>query len=120
MSGIFQTRAPSRSPITKIFGVSVPNGATVVVDSLPFTGHVSAKWLVTAVDTIETKKETYEVLGSYLSGAATPSYTVYARTGNKVKNTPEVILSGGDLALRVTNTQGVDIVVDVLRFELSP
>lgn len=120
MSGIFQTRAPSKSPVVKVFSVSVPNGNTVVVDSLPFTGHISAKWLVTAVDVVETKKETYEVLGSYLTGAVAPSYTVYARTGSKIKNTPEVVLSGGDLALQVTNTQGVAITVDVLRFDLSP
>lgn len=118
MTGIFLTRAPSRSPVVKRFGIVIADGTTEIVDTVSFTARVSVKWLVAVSNATDTEKETYVVIGNYIFGAAAPSYSVYARTGGKIKNSAEVVLSGGDLALEITNTEGVDITVDVLRFDL--
>lgn len=119
MAGIFLTRAPSRSPVVKFFGVSIPALTTLAVDAVDFTDHVTAKWLVTLVNSTDTKIQSYEVVANYLTGKANPSYTVYSLIGDKIKNKAEVVISGGDLTLEIENKEAVTLTADVLRFDLS-
>lgn len=120
MSGVFLTRAPSRSPIKKFFGINIPAGNTVVVDTIPFVDHISAKWLVTVIDDTNVRKQSYEVRGHFLDGTADPYYTTYALIGDRpIHNRAEVVISGSDLELEITNLGTVDLTVDVLRFDLT-
>jgi hypothetical protein len=119
MAGIFLTRAPSRSAIVKFFGIDIPAGNTVVVDSIPFVDNVAAKWLVTVIDDTNVRKQSYEVRGHYLVGTPDPYYTTYALIGDRpIHNRAEVVVSGSNLELEITNLGTVDLVVNVLRFDL--
>ena len=127
MAGIFQTRpigtgGAAGSGGVKIYGVNVPALNTVTIDTLPFVDHIAAKWLVTVVNPTSTKMQTYEVVADYLTGKAAPSYNVYGKigdTGTDIKNSAQVVQSGGNLLLQITNYESVALTVDVLRFDLS-
>jgi hypothetical protein len=119
MSGIFQTRAPARSPFTKFLAIDIPGGNTLVVDSVPVTDRMTAKWLVTLTNYATTEIQSYEVLGNYFIGKSIPSYTASALIGDRVKNKAEVILFGGELALEIENKETQTLHVDVCRFNMG-
>ena len=119
MSGIFQTRAPSRSPFTKFLAVDIPAGNTLVVDSVPFSDRMTAKWLVTLTNYATTEIQSYEVLGHYFTGKTNPSYTASALIGDRIKNKAEVVISGGELALEIENKESQTLHVDVCRFNMG-
>lgn len=120
MSGIFLTRAPSRSPIIKYFGVNVPAGTAVVVDTIAFVDRVTCRWVVTIKDPTTTEVQSYEVLGNHLPGApGTPRHNKYGQIGNVIKNAVDVTVSGSNFQLEITNNETHDFTVDVFRIELT-
>lgn len=80
-----------------------------------FPNKLSCKWLITVLNPITHQISVSEVLGCYRGPSLNPTFTVYAKTGDKLKYSIELIAIGAILQLKVINQEAVDLQVNWLR-----
>jgi len=81
-----------------------------------FPNNLSCKWTVTVLDESTGRISIAELLAVYKGASTPPSFTVYAKTGDKLKYTIEVVAVGSDLKLNVINTDTVNFRINAIRF----
>lgn len=92
--------------------VLVPQGATVVINSVQTAQIEGVKWVVVLTDT-SLLREAFEILASYSGISA--RHSVYAKIGDRLPHQVDVDLSGSNLELSVTNNHTEDVTASVLR-----
>jgi hypothetical protein len=80
-----------------------------------FPNNLSCKWIVTVLHEPTGRISIAEVLAAYRPAPLTPSYTVYAKTGDNLKYTMSVVSSGSEMRLVVNNTDTVDFRINCIR-----
>ena len=120
MSSIVITRPQSSSgsgvPGTSVADIIITPGNFNQVD---VTDQLVAKWIYTIIDETNGKVLSGEVLGLNRMGV-NPTHTTYAIIGDRINHKVEVIMSGPDMALKITNNALVDIKVHVVRINVTP
>lgn len=80
-----------------------------------FPNKLACKWLVTVLNPITYEISVCEVLGCYRGPINQPNFTVYAKTGDKLKYEIDLIAIGSELQLKVINLETTDLQVNWLR-----
>jgi hypothetical protein len=93
--------------------VYVPVATTAVIEALPMAVFRSAKWMLTVTDRFGGRYRMGEILA--LHDGVDTSYVHYAIHGGAVSYAVDVVVIGGDMVLRVTNADAVELVVDAVR-----
>lgn len=93
----------------------VLSGTTKTVDTLTAAEIRSVKWLITITDTTNNKTNTSEVLALHLTTGA--RHNRYAVMGDNISYSINVLLVGPDLTLEITNTEIIDLTINITRFE---
>lgn len=96
----------------------VPANSSEIVDSIPTSVYRTAKWILTVTDRINGKVRVGEVLAFHNDVEA--HHTHYALMGNSVSYALDVLLLSGQLVLRLTNSEGVELMVDAVRIGAIP
>lgn len=106
---------PVVAQLQPIAGMVIVNAAaTTAIDAIPLADYRGAKWFVAVVNHHTNDVDMYEVYGIHQDGTA-PFHTVYSIQGNGVNHTVDVVISGANLQLEVTNNESNEIVVYVTR-----
>jgi hypothetical protein len=95
----------------------IPPADTIIADTftISFPNKIACKWLITVVDELTYRTSVCEVLGCYRGPLQPPMFTVYAKTGDKLKYAIELNLNGQDLELNVNNLDTTNLTVNWLR-----
>lgn len=91
---------------------NVKNGDTFRIS---YPNNLSCKWIITVLDESTNRISIAELLAAYRGAALSPAYTVYAKTGDHLKYTVNVIANGSDMELIVTNIDTVDLRINTIR-----
>jgi len=98
--------------------VSVLVGQTVVVDSLGAGVYPSCKWIITAIDTVTTKRKISEVLAIHNGSVA--KHTHYGMAGDVIPYSISVTVPGGiSFQLELTNNHTEDLDIKALRLSTT-
>jgi len=98
----------------QISSVVVGPSATEIIDAVDANLYRTMKWIVTLINNITDETRSYEILATHRAGT-NPTYTLYAKIGDNVAHTEDVVITGTDLELKITNNEAVDITVDAVR-----
>jgi hypothetical protein len=79
---------------------------------------MTAKWIYTLIDETNTKVLSGEVLGLNRMGN-NPTHTTYAIIGDRISHQVEVVMTGGNMTLRITNNGAVTLKAHVVRINVS-
>lgn len=93
--------------------VVIASGQTRIIESIPMAAWRSAKWMVTITHPQGNRYRTSEVLAMHDDADA--HFIHYGLIGAPIRASVEVIRIGNDLALRVTNAEGGEVVADAVR-----
>lgn len=99
--------------ITNVILPTATKNADIFVASYP--NKLSCKWIVTVLDPITNHISVCEVLACYRGPLLPPMFSVYAKTGDKLKYSIEVDVNGSDLELNVVNSDVVNLNITWLR-----
>lgn len=80
-----------------------------------YPNNLSCKWIVTVLDQASNRISISELLAAYRGAALAPSFTVYAKTGDKLKYSIDVQANGTEMKLVVNNTDTVDLLINCIR-----
>lgn len=87
--------------------------ADVFSTQYPF--NLACKWIITILDESSFRISVLEILAAYKGLNVDPIFTVYAKTGDKLKFDVNVISVGQDLHLMINNLDTVDLRINILR-----
>lgn len=99
------------------FCVTIPPASTVTVDTLPTIYYKGSKWLVNIADDPSTRVISYEIYGINRNGVAA-SYVTHSIVGQTIPHTPNVVISGADMELTITNNDIAPIDVCITRIPI--
>ena len=77
--------------------------------------NLACKWIVTVLDQSTDRISISELLAVYRGASQSPAFTVYAKTGDKLKYNIDVQTVGQDMKLVVNNTDIVDLLINCIR-----
>lgn len=80
-----------------------------------FPDNLSCKWIVTVLDEISGKISISEILAAYRGPLNTPSFTVYAKTGDRLLYSINVVVDGANMKLNVINNDAMDLRINCIR-----
>lgn len=96
--------------------IVVSNTQKIVNSFTPiFPNNLACKWIITLLDPISYKICAFEVLAVFKGISESPIFTVFAKTGDKIKYTVDVTNDNENLNLVINNTEEIDLNVNVLR-----
>ncbi len=92
-------------------------GNSLVSDTyeVQFPNQLSCKWIVTVLHEATGRISIAEVLAAYRPAPLSPSYVVYAKTGDNLKYSINVISNASEMRLNVNNTDLVDFRINCIR-----
>jgi hypothetical protein len=82
---------------------------------ISYPNNLSCKWIITVLDESTNRISIAELLAAYRGASLSPAFTVYAKTGDYLKYTVNVIANGSDMELIVNNTDTVDLRINTIR-----
>lgn len=94
--------APSSTKIGDVFDTTFPN-------------NLSCKWIVTVFDQATGKISICELLAVYRGTLNDPAFTVFAKTGDLIRYSIDVIAVGTQMQLKITNTDSIDLLINSIR-----
>jgi hypothetical protein len=83
--------------------------------TISYPNNLACKWLLTVLDQASGRVTVSEIIACYRGPLAPPKFSVYAKTGDALKYTVDVIASGTTLELNVVNTDTVDLTITYVR-----
>ncbi len=93
-------------------------GNTLSIDGLNTSQWRAIKWHVIVTTASASKTKGYEIFATHRNGID-PHFNVYAIVGDRVfAQTPNVIITSGQLTLQITNNEAESAVVYVTRFAI--
>lgn len=92
---------------------TVTDGNTEVVDSVLRGVYRSVKWIATLTDSAGMLYKSYEVMAVHNGTVA--FHSCYGRVGDTIAVDTDVVVTGANLELSITNNHGSDIEVKVQR-----
>lgn len=93
----------------------VTSGTTLSIDGLNTSQWRAIKWHVIVTTLSASKTKGYEIYATHRNGN-NPHFNQYAIIGDRIfAQTPNVIISGGQLTLQLTNNETEDVMVYVTR-----
>lgn len=110
--------SPGGIPGTALSNISVGPSATVTIDQVVGANTPSVKWMVTVIDTTNSKTVSYEInaLNKFNSSI---SHNRFGVLGDNIDHTVNVQLSAGNINLNVTNNETTNIAVNVVRIQTT-
>lgn len=96
------TITPANSKISDTFQISYPT-------------NVACKWLLTVLDQASYRVAISEIIACHRGPILPPKFSVYAKTGDLLRYTVDVIATGNSLELNVTNIDVVDLNITWVR-----
>lgn len=95
----------------------VPSSTTRNADvfEISYPNNLACKWLLTVLDQATNRVAVSEIIACYRGPTNPPKFSVYAKTGDSLHYTVDVIASGNTLELNVTNTDIADLTVNWVR-----
>jgi hypothetical protein len=104
--------------LTPINDVNIAPAATTSVDFPSFMDHQAVKWLVAITNPTTSKTMGVQVYATHRMGVL-PVHTNYTITGDFLPVVSNVVISGSDLTLQLTNNDVSAVIVDVIRIPVS-
>lgn len=95
---------------------SVPAGQTLDLDTFLLSDFKSIKYIQTFYNDAQTKSKVQEMLATKEAGGI--SDTVYAKSGDSISLSVNLVIQGTDGRLRVTNNESFDVSFSILKFIL--
>jgi hypothetical protein len=83
--------------------------------STSYPNNLSCKWIVTVLHELTGRISVSELLAAYHGPTVSPSFTIYAKTGDKLKYSIDVVANGTDMHLVVNNIDTVDFRINIIR-----
>lgn len=96
------------------FNITIPANSTLVVDSI---NSLSAKWFYTLVDSVNTKSCSGEILGMHRFNS-NPTYNITGMIGDIMPHQFQVLVSGSNLELELTNPNNNAITIYFVRVQI--
>jgi hypothetical protein len=95
----------------------VPTATTGNADvfTVSYPNNLACKWLLTVLDQVSNRVTVSEIIACYRGPTLPPKFSIYAKTGDSLKYTVDVITSGNTLELNVINTDSVDLTITWVR-----
>lgn len=114
LSRIDQLKGSVTDPLTQnvVAANDVKIGDTFTTQ---YPNNLACKWIVTVLDQSTNRISVCELLAAYKGPTLTPAFTVFARTGDKLKYVVDVQTAGQDMNLIVQNTDTVDLLINCIR-----
>jgi hypothetical protein len=91
----------------------VPAAISAEIERIDATVYRSVKWVITVTDPFGGRYRMGEILAFH--DGAEARFVHYAIFGDSLQYAVDVILIGGDMVLRVTNAEAVQLTVDAVR-----
>ena len=105
--------SPERSQWEKL-AKTVPAASTIVVDVLPLASFKLAKFVVQMQNVPNNKYKSLEILASR-RGASQVNDSVYAKVGDSINVSLNVLVSGSDVQLQAVNAESFDVDLTVTK-----
>lgn len=83
--------------------------------NVSYPNNLSCKWIVTVLDESTGRISIAELLAVYRGPTIDPNFTVYAKTGDKLKYSINVITIGSTMKVQVINNDTVDLLINTIR-----
>ena len=114
MSTIVTHGAPGGVVSTAV-AVTVTPSATENIDSVPVSVAQAVKWFVTVNDTTNNLVAAFEVYAMHRNGVSTDFNSTSIVGDHTLSYVDDVVISGSDLVLQITNNEAVDLLVNATR-----
>lgn len=93
-------------------------GDTSIVDTVSLVNTTSTKWIVTITSTTPSKSRMFEI--SAVKGSTRVFSNMFGNIGDAMHILWDVIETGTDLQLLITNNEAFNITSSVVRIQTSP
>lgn len=77
----------------------------------------SCKWIVTITDIVDGRISVYEKLAAYRTPLLSPYHNTYGKIGDSISYTSDVLQSGTNMQIKITNNDMNTISINILRIE---
>lgn len=104
------TQNPAIVNIIPVSGTNTPD-----IFPVAYPAQLSCKWIITVIDQATFRVSVAEVLACYRGPLQPPMFSVYAKTGDKLKYQISIATSGSNMELNVTNTDTTPLTINWLR-----
>jgi hypothetical protein len=98
-------------------GIIIDPATTVIVDQVNHVGYHQVKWLLAASHDTTDETEGFQI--NMLTHYGSPSFTMYSQVGASFDIDVDVVTSGLNINLEITNNEAFPIVVDLVREPVS-
>jgi len=103
--------------LTAATGISVGPGATITIDQVNHINYYQVKWLLAVSH--DASDETLGFQINMLTHYGNPSFTEYSQVGAALDIDVDVVTSGLNINLQLTNNEAFPVTVDLLREPVS-
>lgn len=104
-------------PGTYKTGIVIPASSSSVIDSLPAINNYSVKWIITLIDSVNSKTNTSEILAINKFNTSV-SHNSSSRVGDHIAHGINVQLNAGNIELILLNNETNNIMVSVVRIQM--
>lgn len=104
-------------PGTVITNIPLSANGSIVIDGVPEQYNRSVKWIITVIDSTNSKIQSFELLAVNKFGA-NADHTIYAVIGDKIKTKSEVNIVMGQMELQMTNNETNPLLINVVRVQM--
>lgn len=93
-------------------------GNFVIADTYMTTSEKrSCKWVVTITDVVDGRISMYEKLAAYRTTLLSPYHNTYGKIGDNISYDSDVLQSGTNMQIKITNNDMNTISINILRIE---
>jgi hypothetical protein len=108
-----QVIAGQNNITTKETGIIIPSTESRFFGYEDVASYNTAKWLITAVNSVSSTISTFEVLGTQIGSS--PSHSRSNIVRNDLSLVTDVIISGSSFGVNITNNESEDVTVEYIR-----
>ena len=109
------------NPVTSIGPITVATTDTDTIDSV-LCSFTTVKWLLTVIDSTAEDQHSIEIYARCKPAginAADVTFTCYASIADYINYGLDVVLSGANMELQVTNNEPNNVVVSAVRIQVT-